>query len=754
MLNTRNLSELPGSVPALLASGAGLVVMVMGLPAFAQSANQGDHDAEITEIVVTAQKVGAESIQRTPIAMSAFSADDLSRTFTNNIKGLGDYAPNVNIGETNTNAMIYIRGIGTNNVFWSSDPDVTVQLDGIYLARPSVLFNDFVDVERVEVLRGPQGTLYGRNAIGGTINIISKTPSDTFSGDETLTYGNYNTIQEQAYLTGPILPGKLQFSIAINYLYHNAYVENINPAGNSIDNANHGGVHAQLRWEPSDAVTATTRFDWMHLNEKPGSFAIPATKFAPAALTNKIAGNQDFETAMNSPQYWHQHDAGISEDIQATLDPHWNLRSLSSFRNHYSTTGVDADSTELNVAFAPMRFAETEASQEVNLDWQYSAFKGVAGLYYFHEPDTTVTSPLFPRGNPALKTILPVTFYTSTTVLTNAEAAFVQGSYNLADTLAFTAGFRETFEQKSFHEYDSGFSVVSPPKQLTPTFSVWEHKNFQAGTPKFGLEWQVMPTALLYASATRGYKSGGFFPTQSPVSTLGTIYNPETIWSYEVGAKTDWFDKRLRVNLDGFLYQYKNLQVTSLLAPGFSSITNAASAGVKGVEIEITAKPLPGWQITANGTYLAATYGSFPKYTPPALLVPYVAANTRYTSTTNTFNAAGSYLDQAPKWTALFAVEHDWRLSAGSMFARVDYSWKDRTYYDPTNLKIFSQGPYGLVNSFVGYTTADDHWTVELYGKNLTNKQYFITMAANGGAILAGLAGAPRTYGVSARYHF
>src|SRR5258708_19221573 len=144
MLNSRNLSELPGSVPALLASGAGLVVMVMGLPVFAQSANQGDHDAEITEIVVTAQKVGAESIQRTPIAMSAFSADDLSRTFTNNIKGLGDYAPNVNIGETNTNAMIYIRRIGTNNVFSSSDPDRTVQLDGIYLHPPSPLFTHFI----------------------------------------------------------------------------------------------------------------------------------------------------------------------------------------------------------------------------------------------------------------------------------------------------------------------------------------------------------------------------------------------------------------------------------------------------------------------------------------------------------------------------------------------------------------------------------------------------------------------------------
>src|SRR5580704_16111996 len=211
MLNSRNLSVLPRSVPALLASGAGLVVMVMGLPAFAQSASQATQGGDaIEEIIVTAQKTGAQSIQQTPLAMSAFSADDLS----SNIKDLSAYSPNVNIGETNTNAMIYIRGIGTNNVFWSSDPDVTVQLDGIYLARPEVLFNDFLDVDRVEVLRGPQGTLYGRNAVGGTINIISKAPGDEFHAEEVLTGGNYGTVQEQGYVSGPLIRDKLQGSIS------------------------------------------------------------------------------------------------------------------------------------------------------------------------------------------------------------------------------------------------------------------------------------------------------------------------------------------------------------------------------------------------------------------------------------------------------------------------------------------------------------------------------------------------------------
>jgi iron complex outermembrane receptor protein len=755
MLNSRNLSVLPGSVAALLASAAGLVVMVMGVPVFAQSASQATQGVDaIEEIVVTAQKTGAQSIQQTPLAISAFSAEDLRKTLSNNIMDLGVYSPNVNIGETNTNAMIYIRGIGTNNVFWASDPDVTVQLDGIYLARPSEFFNDFLDVARVEVLRGPQGTLYGRNAIGGTINIISKEPSDTFSGDEALTYGNYNTIQEQAYVTGPIAPGQLQFSIAFNYLNHDAYVKNIDPTGNSIDNANHGGVHAQLRWEPSDGVTATTRVDWMLLNEYPNSFAVPVTRFPGATLTNSIVGKQDFQTAMNSKQYWWQSDGGVSEDIQAELDSHWTLRSLTGFRGHNSSTGVDADSTNLDLAFAPMTDLEHQTSQELDLNWNYSAFKGVAGLYYFHEEDRNETNPVFPMGNPVLGIRLPLTFFSPVSVRTNAEAAFVQGIYDLTDTLSFIAGYRQTTEQKSFDEYNSGFSIVSPPVPLTPAFTLLEHRHFNGGTPKFGLDWQVTPTDLLYVSATRGWKSGGFFPTQSPTSTLGTTYNPETVWSYEAGAKTEWFDKRLLVDLDGFLYHYDNLQVTSLLAPGFSSITNAASAEGKGVELEIKARPLPHWQISANGSYLNATYSSFQNASPPTTLDPFLIGNPRYNATLHTFNATGNYLDQAPKFTALVAAERDWNLDFGSIFARAEYSWVDRVYYDPSNLKIFSQGPYGLVNSFVGYDSKDGHWSAELYCKNITNKEYFMTMAGNGGAILAGLAGAPRTYGISARYHF
>jgi iron complex outermembrane receptor protein len=349
---------------------------------------------------------------------------------------------------------------------------------------------------------------------------------------------------------------------------------------------------------------------------------------------------------------------------------------------------------------------------------------------------------------------LPVSFTASATVDTNAEAAFAQGTYKLTDTVSFTAGYRQTVEQKTFNEYDSGFGIVAPPMPLTPAFTLQEKRDFHGGTPKFGLDWQVTPTDLLYLSATRGYKSGGFFPTQSPTRTLGTTYNPETIWSYEVGAKTDWFDKRLRVNLAGFLYNYNDLQVTSLLAPGFSSIANAASAKVKGVELEIKAKPLPGWQLTVNGTYLDARYSSFINASPPITLAPFLAGNPRYNAKLNTFDATNNYLDQAPKLTAFLAAEHDWELNFGSMFARAEYSWTDRAYYDPSNLKIFSQGPYGLVSAFLGYNSTAGHWSVELYGKNLTDKEYFLTMAGNGGAILAGLAGAPRTYGVSARYHF
>jgi iron complex outermembrane receptor protein len=204
-----------------------LLAVLAATTAFAQTT-----DDEIEPITVTAQRTGAQDVQRVPIAITVFTGGDLSKNVSNDIRDLAARAPNLTISQVLTSAQIYIRGIGSNNIAPGSDPDVTEQIDGVYIARPSAQLQDFIDVERVEILRGPQGTLYGRNAVGGTLNVISRLPTDEFVATNVLTAGNYTLIQDQAYVSGALLPGEVQASIAANYQSHDPYFHNIVPAGN------------------------------------------------------------------------------------------------------------------------------------------------------------------------------------------------------------------------------------------------------------------------------------------------------------------------------------------------------------------------------------------------------------------------------------------------------------------------------------------------------------------------------------------
>lgn len=727
-----------GAVPALAADSAG----------------------EIEEIVVTAQKTGSTTLQKTPLAITAFSDAQLKGSLTTNIKDLAPSAPSVSVGQLAQAAEIYIRGVGTNNVQNGSDPDVTMQIDGVYIARPSEMFGDFLDVDRIEILRGPQGTLYGRNAVGGTINIISKTPSNTFTGEEALTYGNYNTVQEQAYVSGPLIPGKLLGSLAIDYLYHDAYLKNITPGGNDVYNANHGGVHGQLRYEATDHITATTRFDWAALDEDIESYSNPLAPFinsagmivpSQAPGVDSLVGNFS-KVALNTPQTETSHTYGVSEDIDAALDDHLTLKSITAFRENHYRVIVDTDDTDINYEITPMNEDEQELTQELNLQANYGRVDAVSGLYYYHEKDSSlggaeVTPSAIVPGSPpksALIQVTPVTW-------TDAAAAFAQATYHVTPTVGLTVGARYTWEKKRLdQDYEKEFTgppvVDIPPYPFLGTST----RDFHAVTPKFGIDWNVTPDAMVYLSATRGYKSGGFNYAAATVATES--FNPETIWSYEIGARTDWFDHKLRANLTAFKYDYNNLQAQSAIGPGLVTISNAAGASIKGIELEMTAKPTRDWRLTANLTLLDATYISYTNAPVAGALLPYVVHLPQYDAAAGTFNASGNRLDDAPRYTAFLAAERDWDLSGGTVYARTEYYWQDRVYFDPTNLDVQSQAPYGLVNAFAGYNT-NGNWQVQLYGKNLANKGYYITTAANG-LVPGGFVGAPRTFGIRVSYSF
>jgi iron complex outermembrane recepter protein len=695
--------------------------------------------AALDEIVVTATKTGAQLLQRTPLAVSAFSGGQIQDEQISNVKDLVQYTPNLEVAQSTASAEIFIRGIGSTNVFAGSDPDVTVQVDGVYISRPSSQFADLSDVARVEVLRGPQGTLYGRNAAGGTINVISQQPSTTFTADTAFTVGSNNLVQTRDYISGP-LADDVQASLAVSYQRHDGYIRNIAPGGHDIEDANRGSVRGQLRVELTDQLDATTRADWSALDENYESYdhiLVPVLKPVPAPLANSTLNNYQ-EVAMNSPQVITSHNGGISEDINFHLSKELTLKSITAYRiSDYDLNG-DSDATELYSSALFQSERQHQLSEELTAQVNVGAFQGVAGLYYLTEHIDSAISTIIPPAH--------ISRGTDPVVNDDSKAVYAQGTYAITERFHATLGARETHEAKDIAPYSYTQSAATGAI-LGPPFTSEAGATYNAFTPKFGLDYQVIDNVMLFASATKGFKSGGF--NYSARTVAAQSFGPEQIWSYEAGAKTDWFDRHLRVNLTGFLYHYSGLQVQSLLSPGNIYIGNANSARIKGLELETIAKPMAGLTLTTNVSLLDAVYGPFPNASVAAGILPFVSSDPRYNPMTTFFNATDNRLTDAPHLSALEAAQYEHRVANAAIYGRIEYSYQSRTYFDPTNVTVLSQAGYGLWNAAVGYQNADSPWKFQALVKNLTDKQYLITAAAPG-SIPTGDAGPPRTVWITA----
>jgi iron complex outermembrane receptor protein len=708
------------------------------------SATSGEN-AGLEEIIVTATREGETQLQRTPIAVTVFSGNALDESGANNIKDVADFAPNVSFAQAANDALLYIRGVGTNLLFAGSDPDVTTQMDGVYLARAFEAFADYLDVDRVEVLRGPQGTLYGRNAVGGVVNIISKQPTDDFVAKAEITVGNYGLFQQDAYASGPLIKGALDASIAVNYIRHDGYNNNLVPRGVETDNANHGGVRIQLRWLLADGVDATTHADYSPYDEAAASYDhILVPESFPAPLADSTVGRYH-TIAMNDPQYNHQRFGGVAEDVNIRLNDATSVKSLTAYRFGTADGRYDLDATELTINNIFQQVHTEQFSQEFDLNGRFTAFDYVAGLYYFHEDDDenivseSPPSLVTPAFGAVFVRALPATD-------SKSRAAFAQVDYHLTDALTITAGARYTADNKALNANTSVASFAAAPVigPAFPGFPFVAHVDptFSAVTPKASIDWQATASALLYFTYAQGYKSGGSNPTAT--SLEGISFQPEKLTSYEGGAKTEWLDHRFRLNLTGFYYDYTNLQVQSLISPGVTSISNATSATIKGIELEALARPTERWLFAANAGFLDAKYGQYTSGTVPVALVPFVKDSPLYDAAAGTYNASGNTLNSAPRFSSALTAQYSQPIQPGEVYGRAVFRWQDAVRFDSTNAAIMSQGPYGVLDLAVGYRSAGSVWTAELLAKNVLDRDYWVTIAANS-IVPAAISGPPRT---------
>jgi iron complex outermembrane recepter protein len=706
----------------------------------------------LAEIVVTATKTGSQQLQKTPVAVSVVGGEFMAIQGLSNIKDLAPYVPSLTFSQNTAAAIIYIRGIGSNNVAAGSDPDVTMQVDGVYIARPIGEFSDFLDVDRVEVLRGPQGTLYGRNAVGGTINVISRQPTDTPTGEVRVTGGNFSLLQGDAYVSGPIRDN-LQASIAVTFKTHSPYFDNIVPGKPGVGEANRGGGHLQLRAELTDQLTATTRADFSRVGgERFESYSQVVAPTPFPSLANSIVGSFR-QVALNGDQYLNQENGGVSEDLTFQLSPELLLKSITAWRRSSFSLTNDNDATEFTLQQSHQAESDSAVSQEFNLQYRSGPLRSVAGVYYFSDADIqrqTVDVP------PSVITPAPRALFVAVSpdIKSRSYAFFAQASYTMVERLTATLGARYTSERKTLDQ-DVLRSSENPATfgAVLPGFPIGFHssRDDSAFTPKIGLDYQLTEDALLYASATKGFKSGGFNFSATTPATAG--FAPEKIWSYEGGLKTEWLEHRLRVNATGFYYDYTDLQVQQLISAGTLTIGNAATAHVKGLELEAVGKVTRDLQLTLNGSFLDARYGTYNNASVPSGLVRFVPGET-CVATVCTVDASGRRLNQAPRFSALAAIDETHGFGTLSATAHVDYSWRDHTFFDPSNVLVASQGSYGLLNASLGLGSSGiTGWRAEIFGRNLTDKGYYQTIAASS-VTVNGLVGDPRTYGLQLNWHW
>lgn len=660
----------PTSTPPSPASGQG------PSPAEASPAAAG----ALEEIVVTAQR-RETALQDTPIAVTAITAEALRVSGSRYLEDVSVAVPGLQLpGRTLYNQFpTSIRGISSIDIGVAFDTPVAVYIDGVYIGRQFATRSALAGVERIEVLRGPQGVTFGRNAAAGAIQIIHKAPSSSPEGSLSAGYGSFGTYNVDASLSGPIA-GAVNGVVNLGYqrsrgsIYNETLDRHV--AGDRTFNAS-GAI--DLR--PTNDLLIRLRGDFEDSHSTYGgrrltvAFAGPRVTSLDRKTLEREQGfpihhvRNDFATFVNR-------DTG-GASLEAAYDLGGiDLVSLSAIRYSKFDGQVDSDGTATAFGRNVSSGKHNQFSQEFRassdsqgpLQWD-------AGLYYFHERAQSVANI----------TIVP----TNTRIFVpglnrlNSYAAFVNGVYSVVDGVELQAGVRYTSEKKHFTQ-----NAVD----LRGKWSAW--------TPKFGVNYHINDDILAYVSASRGFKSGGF--NILPPEAFGT----ERVWSYEAGLKLDALDRRLRFNTAIFKEDYDGLQVTVSTGPGTTKTSNA-DADIKGVEFEATAIPFPDLQISGNLAYLDATYARYLFSASP--LISY----------------DGRRLPRASKWKGAIAAEYGVGLGGiGRGTARLSYAYEGRMPQDDANSPNLIRPAIGLLDARVSLTTLNGGLELAAYGRNLTDKRY------------------------------
>nr|WP_281423006.1 TonB-dependent receptor [Sphingomonas colocasiae] len=706
--------------------------MAWSCPAVAQETAAAGDDAVAEEIVVTAQR-RSERLQDVPIAISALGGDAMADRGIIDIGDLRSAVPSLAIstfGGVNASNLVSIRGITGQPLPIGSGQAVAIYLDGVYLARPDAGFFGLDNIDRIEVLRGPQGTLYGRNATAGAINIITRMPGDRLEGGFDVAAGNYRTVRARGSVSGPIGAG-LSAGFSASYDRHRGWFTN------TIDGRPLGAnrsytLRGQLRYEaPEGGFNATISGD---LSKTDGT---PLFKglVSPAGAILGIGDPDRVTTDIAGKIGTHVKSRGLSLTANVPLGDAIELTSISAYRRVDTDTSIDGDSSAAPLFWTASINASKSFNQELRAVFTGASVRATMGGNYFHEKSSF--------GLSVLGSAAPAPIYAnpSDTSSLDAFALFGQFEVDLARALTLVGGLRYNHEQRDF--------TIDYTGAPTPGRFTAGNLRDSALLPSAGINFKASRDILLYAKVSNGYQAPGFNFAPGVAAPANT-FKAEKLWAYEIGAKTQFLDRRVTLNVAGFYYDYKDIQVRSVTAPGVTVVNNAANATAKGIEGELSVKAAKGLSFGANLTWLDATYDSFCE--PLSVATPLAGAPL---CAPGLADRSGNRLSQAPKWSGGINAAFETDLSANvSLKANASYSFESGVFFTAVNEAVAGNGNgWKKLDGRVAIQLADGP-EVYIFGRNLTDNRYIGNVARLAATVVIGSVSEPRTFGAGVRYRF
>lgn len=722
----------------------------------------------LEEVVVTARR-RSEAVQETPVSMIAFSEAGLKAASIDSFRELGNAAPNVEINGGIPNGggsatQIYIRGVGQDDYSFPNEPGVGLYIDDVYVARSAGGDFGFMDIERIEVLRGPQGTLYGRNTIGGAVKIITAKPDGTFSGSAGVTTGSYSRLDGYARMQFPITD-TVAGSLAVGTRTRDGLGRNL--IGQNLGETDQQLARGALRFQPGNGWEINVRADWLHQEQAgpAGSMVAYVPNGTGDALINPLFSESVAAEYNLQPPYdtygaaWVKtldrdgHDVydsggtvetrdwadvwGTSATIEKTMDNGMLFRSVTAYRSADIDIRRDSEHTPFSVVQVDNPEETSQLTQEFQLNGQ--AFNDrldyVVGVFGLQEKGESYLYAPLVEGTWELIG-LDLVALINTDYDATSFAAFGEGTYMITDQLGVTLGGRYTMDDKEYI-----YGLTRPPSGVTPLPPTKLTDSWSEFLPKLGVEYKLSDDAMVFANASRGYKAGGY-NSRALSGNPPQAYDPEFINAYEIGVKTSWAENRVIVNAAVFYNDYSDIQLLSVLDLGGGNvetvINNAAKGRIIGGELEITA-------LATDRLRLGFGLGLL---------------DTEYTEVDEAAASAGilesNEFINAPKFSMNLSADYTIPVeNAGEILLHADAVYRDQQYRDAVNTPQLRADAYTVVNARVTYTSADRKWEVAAFGTNLTDDIY----VTNGVSVLGleyieAYYSRPREWGASLSYNF